>query len=176
MLQNEIMRRRDGILIGGCRCGSFSGSWCSFGRFFAAAVAQSVASVASVASEAVRAVVSAVAQSVSAVSAISAVEGPSEAKVTASLQLNGVVTLLSKAGRDQRHHQQSLRDKWKQMRTKFKVLGLKESLTTARRAISFVFGEVASWLDSKRRVRADLHRFAAFYTKIEQKKSLKSKP
>ena len=178
-LSDITFERRDKRmnLIG--RCGSFSGSWCSFGRFFAAAVAQSVASVSAVSavsSEAVRAVVSAVAQSVSAVSAISAVEGPSEAKVTASLQLNGVVTLLSKAGRDQRHHQQSLRDKWKQMRTKFKVLGLKESLTTARRAISFVFGEVASWLNSKRRVCADLHRFAAFYTKIEQKKSLKSKP
>ena len=161
-------------LIGRCGCGSFSVNWCSFGRFFAAAVAQSVA-VASVSSEAVRAVVSAVAQSV-AVSAVSAVEGPSVAKVTASLQLNGVVTFLSKAGRNQRHHQQSLRVKWKQMRNKFKVLSLKEPLTTARRAISIVSGEVASWLNSKRRVGADLHGFAAFYTKIEQKKSLKSKP
>ena len=162
-LSDITFERRDKRmnLIG--RCGSFSGDLWSFDRFFAAAVAQSVASVSAVAAITTVSTVSAI-TTVAAVSAISAVEGPSEAKVTASLQLNGVVTLLSKAGRDQRHHQQSLRDKWKQMRTKFKVLGLKESLTTARRAISFVLGEVASWLNSKRRVGADLFKSAPIYT------------
>ena len=174
-LSDITFERRDKRmnLIG--RCGSFSGDLWSFDRFFAAAVAQSVASVSAVAAITTVSTVSAI-TTVAAVSAISAVEGPSEAKVTASLQLNGVVTFLSKAGRNQRHHQQSLRVKWKQMRNKFKVLSLKEPLTTARRAISIVSGEVAPWLNSKRRVGADLHGFAAFYTKIEQKKSLKSKP
>ena len=141
-LSDITFERRDKRmnLIG--RCGSFSGSWCSFDRFFAAAVAQAIA-VASVASVSTVSAVSTVSTitTVAAVSAISAVEGSSEAKVTASLQLNGVATFLSKAGRDQRHHQKCLEHEpnGSKMRTNSKVLGLTEQLTTcARRAISFV--------------------------------------
>ena len=137
-LSDITFERRDKRmnLIG--RCGSFSGSWCSFDRFFAAAVAQAIA-VASVSTVSAVSTVSTI-TTVAAVSAISAVEGSSEAKVTASLQLNGVATFLSKAGRDQRHHQKCLEHEpnGSKMRTNSKVLGLTEQLTTARRAISFV--------------------------------------
>ena len=91
-------------LIGRCGSRSFNGEWGSFCRLFATAIAQSVA-VASVSSIAVRTVVSAVAQSV----AVSAVDGLSIAKVIASLQLRGIATFLSKAGRNLRRHQQSLK-------------------------------------------------------------------
>jgi predicted phage tail protein len=124
-------------LIDRCGNGSFDGSRGSFGRFLAAAIAQAVA----VASVAVRAIVSSVPAVTVSVAAISAVVVSSMiAEVAASLQLTGIVTFLSNADRDQRHHQQSLQHETNgnEMRTNSNFLCLSVPLTTARRAISNV--------------------------------------
>ena len=156
-------------LIGRCGSRSFNGEWGSFCRLFATAIAQSV-TVASVSSIAERTVVSAVAQSV----AVSAVDGLSIAKVIASLQLSGVVAFLSKAGRNQRHHQQSL--KHESNGNEIHSFGSDRTTYHCKTSHFGCLREVASRLKGKRRVCVDLLKSAPIYTNPYQhaKKRLKS--